>query len=178
MSLFSLLPSSLATIAKVAAQEARKIAPPAPRPSEHHAEMNGYLIREDVRPAPLAVVIKWGGPDEPAIMAISYHPKDNASNPEAENARGEALALHIASPDRKAMLRKMGCRDGSTIHPSFFAPRGMITGSPTSGMPLGLWDAAEDANGNRMPFRGIVRPWYAIESKPTSSSVWTVEGWH
>jgi hypothetical protein len=175
MSFLSLLPSS----AQAAARAAVKALPPASHvpASVLDAETNGYLDQTPAKPSPLAIVVLWALA-EPCTMALSYHPLDKRHDPAAGNARGEALALAIASPERRVLLRKAGCQDGPSYCPSFLAPKGWASGRSDVGQPIGLWteEGREDAPARRPEWKPRLA-WDAIGERPTASAVWTQEGW-
>jgi hypothetical protein len=151
MSFLSLLPAASAQAAREAVTLAKVLASPIvlPRRSELDALANGYLTGE-------------------------LFPRRDL----AGNARGEALALGIASPERRILLLKAGCKPGPSYCPSFLAPKGWASGRSDVGLPVGLWndEAREDAPARHADWKP--RPaWDAIEPKPCASAVWTQEGW-
>jgi len=184
MSLVALLPPQMQVAAKKAVRKARKEAPPGPTTSAQEAESNGYYERVDRRPSPLMIVRKWGALDAPPMVEVTYHPADHRHDAKAENARGEALAIHVATPDRKVMLRKAGCQDGPGIHPSFMTAGPFGSGRSDVGLPIGLWGSLDDGSDDGYtivkggPIIRHLRPkWDSVDVKPSPASLWTVEGW-
>ncbi len=182
MSFLSLLPAASAQAAREAVTLAKALAPPIvlPRRSELDALANGYLDHSPAKPSPLAIVTRWEAHyvGLAPTMALTWHPLDKRHDPAAGNARGEALALGIASPERRALLLKAGCKPGPSYCPSFLAPKGWASGRSDVGLPVGLWndEGREDAPARRADWKP--RPaWDAIEPKPCASAVWTQEGW-
>ena len=179
MSFLSLLPSSTAQAARDAVAFAKALAPTITRSRcECEAQDNGYLDHTPAKPSPLAIVPRWEAHGKAPTIRLSYHPLDRRQDPQAGNARGEALGLAIASPERRAQMLKAGCKPGPTYCPTFLAPAGFGSGKASVGQPLGLWDDAGRDDAPARPAGWTPRPaWDAIPAKPSPSAVWTQKGW-
>ncbi len=176
MSFLSLLPPTLAATARDAVSEARKLELTIRRDARlDDAAACGYLDHTPAKPSPLAIVTRW---DDAPTIRLSYHPLDRRQDPKAGNARGEALGLAIASPERRAQMLKAGCRPGPSYCPTFLAPAGFGSGKAHVGQPIGLWDDAGRDDAPPRPAGWTPRPaWDAIPAKPSAQHVWTQEGW-